>query len=94
MALKLISDNPDNINQVALDEFIQHREELKKPMTPLAITKARNILLKHSIAHQQYMVDTAIMSGWKGLYPVEPPKQISCKNTTIDDDLTDRGWAN
>ena len=92
MALQLISNQESNLNQIALDEFIEHRVELKKPMTPLAIKKATNILLPFSFTHQQYMVDTAIISGWRGLFPVEPQRQ-TCKSTSIETDINDTSWA-
>ena len=93
MALALITEQQDNINQIALDEFIEHRQDLKKPMTKLAIKKARNILARHSKGHQQYMVDRAILSGWTGIWEVEPMKQISSKATTIEQDINDKSWV-
>jgi len=93
MALELVQQQDIDINQTALDEFIEHRKELKKPMTPLAIKKAANILIKFPPDHQQYMVDTAIISGWRGLFPVDPPRQMSTKQTTLQQDLTDTSWA-
>ena len=93
MVLELVQHGAAGINQEALDEFIEHRVELKKPMTPLAIKKAEKILIRHTLDHQQYMVDTAILSGWRGLWEVEPRKQVSSKSTTIEHDLEDKTWA-
>ena len=93
MALALVQQQDINLNMNALDEFIEHREELKKPMTPLAIKKASNVLIKYQPNHQQYMVDMAIMSGWRAIHPVEPPRQQTTRQNTIEDDLTDTSWA-
>jgi len=93
MALALVQQGA-NLNQIALDEFIEHRLEMKKPMTPLAIRKASNVLMKHPPAQQQLMVDTAIMSGWRGIYPVDPPKTQTSRQSTIEQDLTNTDWAN
>ena len=93
MALALVQQQDINLNQQALDEFIEHRIELKRPMTPLAIKKAANILKPFPFDHQQYMVDTAIISGWRGLFPVDPPRQISTKQPTLQQDLNDTSWA-
>ena len=93
MELHLISNNDTGLNQEALDEFIEQRKELKKPMTKLAIKKAANLLMKHSFDHQQYMVDRAIVSGWTGLWDVEPQKKATTRATSIEDKLTDDGWA-
>ena len=83
------------VNEEALGEFIEHRKEMKKPMTPLAIKKATKMLLKHDWDHQQYMVDRAILSGWTGLWDVEPPRQmvVSTRDTSIIDDINDTSWA-
>ena len=97
MTLQLISDNQiqqDGINQEALEEFQEHRVEIKKPMTPLAIKKAIKVLMPFSLEQQQYMVDQAILNGWRGLYPVDPPKKQSTRETSLQDDLTDTSWAN
>ena len=97
MNLQLISDNQieqDGINQEALEEFQEHRVEIKKPMTPLAIKKAIKVLMPFSLEQQQYMVDQAILNGWRGLYPVDPPKQQTSRNRTLQEDLTDTSWAN
>ena len=82
-----------SLNQEALDEFIEHRVELKKPMTPLAIKKAIKMLTKFPIDHQQHMVDAAILSGWRAIWPVDPPRQMSTKQTTLQQDLNDTSWA-
>ena len=93
MAIELVQQQDIDLNQTALDEFIQHRIELKKPMTPLAIKKAGNILRPFPYAHQQYMVDTAIVSGWRGLFPCDPPRQMTTKQTTLEQDINDTSWA-
>lgn len=93
MTLALVEQTTIDLNQEALEEFIEHRKELKKPMTPLAIKKARNILIKHDHEHQQYMVDRAIMSGWTGLWEVERQKQQTTRQNTLQQDLEDTSWA-
>jgi hypothetical protein len=93
MTLQLISDNQTDINQIALEEFQEHRVELKKPMTPLAIKKAIKVLLPYSLEQQQYMVDQAILNGWRGLFPVREPIKISSRENSIEHDLHDTSWA-
>lgn len=94
MELQLVSDQPTDINQEALEEFQEHRIEIKKPMTPLAIKKAIKVLRPFSLEQQQYMVDQAILNGWRGLFPVDPPKQISSRSISLEEQLTDTSWAN
>jgi len=93
MALALVSNEQQEINQIALAEFKEHRQELKKPLTPLAEKKACNVLRPFSLTQQQYMVDQAILNGWRGLFPVNPPRTTSCKSNSIEDDINDRSWA-
>ena len=92
MELSLVKQS-DDVNQEALEEFIQHRKEMKKPMTPLAVTKACNVLKQYPLEHQQYMVDQAIMNGWRGIFPVNPPRQQNTRSSTLQNDLTDTSWA-
>ena len=80
------------LNQEALDEFIENREQLKKPMTELAIKKAKKFLLRYPEDHQQHLVDHAILSGWRGLYHVDIPQQDTRKRSLMQD-LTDTSWA-
>ena len=92
MKLEIVHQREIDLNQEALEEFIENREQLKKPMTPLAVTKARNFLRKYSLEHQQFIVDHAILSGWRGLYHVDMPK-VTSRQSSLRDDLTDTSWA-
>jgi hypothetical protein len=92
MALQLASTQTININEIALEEWKEYRTEKKKPLSPLALKKTNNLMLKFGFAQQQLMVDTAIMNDWQGLHAVDPPKQ-NLRSTNIQDDLTDRSWA-
>jgi hypothetical protein len=62
---------PAGLNLKAWAEYVAHREEIKSPMTDLAKTKAANVLVDLTHAHQQACVDKSIANGWKGLFPKE-----------------------
>jgi hypothetical protein len=94
MSLQLVSNEETEINMEALEEFQEHRKEIKKPMTPLAIKKAMKVLRPFSLEQQQYMVDQAILNGWRGLFPVDPPKQSTSRQRSLEQDLNDTSWAN
>jgi len=83
------------LNEQALQEWAEYRQEKKKSLSTLALKKSQNLLLKFGFEHQQHIVDTAIMNDWQGLHPVEMPKQIktSTRDSSIRDDLTDTSWA-
>ena len=95
MTLALVNETTIiGINQEALEEWAEYRQEKKKPLSKLALKKTTNLMLKHGLEQQQLMVDTAIMNDWQGLHQVDPPKRISTKQTSLMEDLTDTSWAN
>lgn len=66
-------DLPETINKEAYLEFIQHRKELKKPVTPIAMKKQIAFLSQFNYETQAAIVDKSIMSGWQGLFPLPAP---------------------
>jgi len=95
MELKLVQQVKLGINQEALAEWIEYRKDKGKPLSALALKKTENILIKFGEAHQQHIVDTAIMNDWRGLHPVEMPKEQAGrpKDKDLIDHLTDTRWA-
>ena len=81
------------LNEEALAEWIEYRQEKKKPLSPLALKKTQNLLLKHGYEQQQHMVDAAILNDWQGLHVVDEPKEKTTRSTKLIDDLTDTSWA-
>lgn len=63
----LKNENPW-IDEAAWDDFVTHRENIKHPLTPLAISKSVNFLKKYQ-EFQQMIVDTTIINNWRGLFP-------------------------
>lgn len=74
---------PDWLSEKSLDEFIEHRKKIKKPMTSLAVKK---FILKLEKLHNknycvQDMLDEAIEQGWQTVYETNhQPKTISTRN--------------
>jgi len=59
-------------------EYVEHRMQIKKPMTQLAIKKAIQQLQKMtpSIDDQIQIINNSISNGWQGLFPLKDgPKQ-------------------
>jgi hypothetical protein len=83
----------DNLNTEALAEWIEYREDKKKPLSKLALKKTQNLMLKFDPAQQQLMVDTAVMNDWQGLHAVDPPKANTTRDRSLQQDLTDTSWA-
>lgn len=94
MTLELVQQQTIiGLNEEALQEWVEYREFKKKPLSPIALKKTENLMLKFDERQQQHMVDTAIMNDWQGLHPVDPPKDETTKQRTLEQDLTDRSWA-
>ena len=82
------------LNEEALEEWIEHRKDIKSPMTKRAIKLFTGKLLKYSASEQMRLVEEGIERGWKSIYWVDPPKQQTTRQTSLRDDLTDTSWAN
>ena len=59
----------EGINPEAWFDYVQHRKEIKKKITPLSETKQKNILRRFDFESQQKIVDTTVANGWIGLFP-------------------------
>ena len=68
---------PAGVDGQAWDEFLQHRREIRKPLTALAAKKAANLLSEHSPAEQRQMVDDSIRNRWTGLFPPKNKRQTT-----------------
>ena len=83
------------LNEEALAEWEAYRaEDLKKPLTPRAKRMVEKKLLQWSESEQMRIVEHAIEHCWRGLYWVEPPRQVTTRMSSIRDDLTDTSRAN
>lgn len=59
---------PQGINRESWDEWVQHRKEIKKPLTPTAMEKQFKLLLDHPY-DQKEIIDQSIQNSWQGLFP-------------------------
>lgn len=85
---------PMGLNTAAMDEWIEYRQDKKKPLSALALKKSQNFLLRFDPDHQQTIVDAAIMNDWQGLHAVEKRKEVETRARSLEQDLTDTSWAN
>ena len=87
-----------NLNQSALDEWIDYRKAIKKPLKAPTINKLAKKLAAWDYDYQQEVVDYSIEQGWQGLY--EPKKVNTNKTVTLTQEKdfidlhTDCSWAN
>lgn len=54
-------------------EYVEHRKQMKKPLTQLAAKKAFNQLqtMSPSIDEQIQIINNSIANGWQGLFPLK-----------------------
>jgi hypothetical protein len=94
MALALVETQTIiGINQEALDEWIEYRVEKKKPLSKLALKKSINFLLRYGESEQVSIIEKSIMNDWRGLFPPDPVKKQSSRESDIYAELTDTSWA-
>ena len=95
MGLELVSEEPRAlINEEYLEEFKAYRkEDRKSPLTPRGEKMLRKKLSAWSLSDQARLFEHAIECTWKTVFWIDPPKQRSSKDTTIEADLGDRSWA-
>jgi hypothetical protein len=55
------------IDPEAWDDFLQHRLDIKKPLSPLGVKKSIDLLSEHR-TRQREIIDTAIRCRWQGLF--------------------------
>ena len=74
----IIKDIEQDIEINNLKEFLDHRKDLKAPMSSIAIAKLKNKLkkLKEEGYNPEICIDHAIMNGWKSVHGVEDAKIV------------------
>ena len=74
----------DSVAQV-FEEFIQHRKELKKPMTKIAISRMVRKLNKYDVRTAEQMLVQSMENGWSGIF--EPKEKDNGKKTRAEQAL-------
>lgn len=59
---------PDWVDLHSWEDFIQHRKDIKKPLSELAAKKSLQLLSLYR-DQQREIIDTSIRNGWQGLFP-------------------------
>lgn len=76
----LLGEYP-TLNLDAWKEFLQHRKDIKQPVTQAAQTKLLNKLASLSHEQQQATVDKSIENNWRGLFPEKGGNNAARFNT-------------
>jgi len=84
------------LNQDALNDYIEHRKEIKKPLTKRAIDLVIRKMSRYELEVQALAVEKAIIGRWSDLYldsALEDYKKIKAADTeSFITKHTDRSW--
>ena len=94
MTLELVQEMPIGLNVEALEDWIEHRKEMGRPMTNTAIKRLKRKLMQYPEDVQEQAIERAMEANWQGVFPEKvEPRQQSTRDRTLHQDLNDRGWA-
>lgn len=90
-------EQAQQINEIAWEEWCDwRRAEKRKKVTPRAAKMQRKMLSAYSPEVQRAIIEQSIMNDWQGLFPPKGqnvPLGTGTRARTLQDDLTDRSWA-
>lgn len=79
--------------KIALSEFIEHRKQIKKPMSILAVKKLLTELYKISSTDVERIeiLDKSISNGWQGIFALSKKSNQSSAGNPFLDHLQEQG---
>ena len=80
---------PAEVDESIWADYVQHRKEIHKPLTPLSKVKSANILKDLSHDQQRACVDKSISSRWAGLFPDKHAVKKSKSDAAMDEWLNE-----
>jgi len=93
------------IEKEAAESFIEHRINIKKPLTQRAFNQAIKSAIEcesKGLCTATEALDIAVQEGWKGIKPhwvaeqikrCQPDVQIGTRGRPLQEDLSDTEWA-
>jgi Mn-dependent DtxR family transcriptional regulator len=69
---------PEWLSVSAWSQWVQHRKEIKKSLTPSTIKKQITLLEKNKDQHME-IIEQSIEKGWTGLFKIKTPKYSNNK---------------
>ena len=80
------------LNQSALDEWVEYRRATKKPLKEYGLKATIKMMLKYDFDTQQEMVDKSMRNEWQGLF--EPKlKDSKVEEPGFIEKHLDTSWA-
>ena len=87
---------PVGINSEAWAKWVAYRKAKRKRVSALAEQLQWEVLLMLTPDQQAACIDSSIRNDYTGLFPQHfsgPPKKGDLRSRTLEQDLTDRSWA-
>lgn len=72
-----LTAKPDNVNADTWASWVQHRREIRKPLTPTSCSQQAAQLATHP--NPDAVIATSIASGWQGLFPDRVARTTAAK---------------
>lgn len=66
---EVMAAKPSHVDDETWEMFIEHRKEIKAPMTSRAAQMLANRLLNHSSVDAVRAIEQSVENGWKGVFP-------------------------
>lgn len=70
-----LTQKPDNVSEDVWGDWVEHRREIRHPLTPTTCKRIRSMLENH--VNPDAVINLSIERGWQGLFPekiIEPAK--------------------
>jgi len=80
---------PAWLSEELWNDFVEHRKQLKSPITPLAATRIlktlNQVAADYSEAEARQCLDTSIANGWLGVFPPKAQAATSPRYQSLDE---------
>ena len=80
---------PAWLSEELWNDFVEHRKQLKSPITPLAATRIlktlEQVAADYSEAEARQCLDTSIANGWLGVFPPKAQAATSPRYQSLDE---------
>lgn len=89
-----LTQKPDNVSADVWGDWVEHRREIRHPLTPTTCKRIKSMLENH--VNPDAVINLSIERGWQGLFPekiTEPAKAKSTFDTSHFTEEQRKEWA-
>lgn len=81
-----VAQKPDNVSADVWADWVEHRREIRHPLTPTTCKRIRSMLENH--VNPDAVINLSIERGWQGLFPEKITEPAKAKSTFDTSRLT------